>query len=70
MSCGRFTTPSAVRPGVLRGESSDVLTRETAHEMTERGPHAQVVEIPGVGHAPMLLDEAQIAHAREFLLAA
>lgn len=55
---------------VLRGESSDVLTRETAREMTERGPHAQVVEIPGVGHAPMLFDEAQIAHAREFLLAA
>jgi len=54
---------------VLRGESSDVLTRETAQEMTRRGPHAQLVEIPGVGHAPMLLDEEQIGHVREFLLA-
>ena len=54
---------------VLRGETSDVLTRETAQEMTRRGPHAELVEIPGVGHAPMLLDEAQIRHVREFLLA-
>jgi pimeloyl-ACP methyl ester carboxylesterase len=53
---------------VLRGESSDVLTPETAREMTQRGPRAQVVEIPGVGHAPMLLDEGQVAHARAFLL--
>lgn len=54
---------------VLRGETSDVLTRETAQEMTRRGPHAELVEIPGVGHAPMLLDEGQIHHVREFLLA-
>lgn len=55
---------------VLRGESSDVLTPDTAREMTLRGPRAQVVEIPGVGHAPMLLDEGQVSRAREFLLAA
>ena len=52
---------------VLRGESSDVLTRETANEMAVRGPRAQLVEVPGVGHAPMLMDEAQVSLVREFL---
>lgn len=55
---------------VLRGEASDVLTRETAREMTSRGSCAQLVEIPGVGHAPMLMDEAKISRVREFLLLA
>lgn len=55
---------------VLRGETSDVLTRETAREMTSRGPRAQLLEISGVGHAPMLMDEAQVSHVREFLLLA
>lgn len=53
---------------VLRGETSDVLTAETAREMSSRGPHPQVVEIAGVGHAPMLMDEAQVAQVRDFLL--
>lgn len=54
---------------VLRGETSDVLLRETADEMSRRGPRAKVVEVAGVGHAPMLLDDMQISLAREFLLA-
>jgi pimeloyl-ACP methyl ester carboxylesterase len=37
--------------------------------MGQRGPKAQLVEIPGVGHAPMFLDEAQISVARKFFLA-
>jgi pimeloyl-ACP methyl ester carboxylesterase len=53
---------------VLRGAESDLLTRETAGRMAERGPKPRVVEIPGVGHAPMLMDESQIAIVREFLL--
>jgi len=36
--------------------------------MTQRGPHAKLIEIPGVGHAPMLMDETQIAPVRDFLL--
>ena len=31
---------------------------------------AAVVELPGVAHAPMLLDEAQISMVGDFLLAA
>jgi pimeloyl-ACP methyl ester carboxylesterase len=53
---------------VLRGEHSDLLTRETAQAMSERGPHAKVVEIANVGHAPTLIHEEQIAVVREFLL--
>jgi len=52
---------------VLRGERSDLLARETCEAMRARGPRAEVVEIPGVGHAPTLLDHAQIAIVRAFL---
>lgn len=54
---------------LLRGVGSDLLTAEAAIEMTRRGPRAALVEIPGVGHAPMLLDQGQVAPVREFLLA-
>ena len=53
---------------VLRGEHSDVLGRETCSQMAGRGPKARVVEIPGIGHAPTLMFEEQIAVVREFLL--
>ena len=53
---------------VLRGEHSDLLTRDTARKMTERGPRARLVEIPGVGHAPTLIHADQIAIVRDFLL--
>jgi pimeloyl-ACP methyl ester carboxylesterase len=55
---------------VLRGEQSDLLLRDTATEMTRRGPKAKVVEIRGVGHAPTLLHADQIAVVRDFLLLA
>ena len=54
---------------LLRGETSDLLTRETAEDMTRRGPRAQLVEIPGVGHAPVLMAADQIEIIRNFLLA-
>lgn len=53
---------------VLRGAQSDLLTRHTVAEMSRRGPKASTVEIAGVGHAPMLMDHAQVAPVREFLL--
>ena len=53
---------------VLRGAQSDLLTRNTANEMTRRGPRAKVVEIAGVGHAPTLLHADQIKIVRDFLL--
>jgi pimeloyl-ACP methyl ester carboxylesterase len=54
---------------VLRGAVSDILLRNTAEEMTGRGPKAKLVEFAGIGHAPALLAEDQIAAVRDFLLA-
>lgn len=54
---------------VVRGEFSDLLSAEVAQAMTARGPHPDLVQVPGVGHAPMFMDEAQIAIAREFFTA-
>jgi pimeloyl-ACP methyl ester carboxylesterase len=53
----------------LRGESSDLLLPETATEMTVRGPKADLVTIPGCGHAPALMDDAQIKLIQEWLAA-
>ena len=52
---------------VLHGEDSDILLRETAEEMGQRGPKAKVVHIAGVGHAPMMMDDAQIGLVRDWL---
>ncbi len=52
---------------VLRGAESDLLLAETADEMKSRGPRAQVLEFPGVGHAPALMAEDQIATIRDWL---
>ena len=53
---------------VLRGELSDLLTRQTCEQMAVRGPRAKVVEIAGVGHAPTLMHPDQIAIVRGFLV--
>lgn len=53
---------------LLRGAQSDLLSAATAGRMAERGPRARVVEIPGVGHAPVLMDAGQIGVVRDFLL--
>lgn len=52
---------------VLRGQDSDLLLAETAEEMTRRGPGAELVEFEGVGHAPALMAEEQIAVIRDWL---
>jgi pimeloyl-ACP methyl ester carboxylesterase len=52
---------------VLRGENSDVLSPDAAIEMTRRGPRARLAVVPGIGHAPMFFDPAQIELVRAFL---
>jgi len=52
---------------LVRGAQSDLLSHETALEMTRRGPQATLVEIPNVGHAPTFMHDDQIAIARQFL---
>ena len=53
----------------LRGERSDLLRRETAEAMRNRGPRAVVVEIPDCGHAPALNTPEQYALVERFLAA-
>jgi pimeloyl-ACP methyl ester carboxylesterase len=53
---------------LLRGAESDLLSPETAHAMTQRGPKARLVEFEGIGHAPMLQQPDQVQAIREFLL--
>lgn len=53
---------------LIRGQDSDLLTPETATEMTQRGPRAQLDTWPGCGHAPTLTGDDQIAVLTHFLL--
>lgn len=52
---------------VLRGAESDLLLPDTLLQMTQRGPRARAIEVPGVGHAPTLMTAAQIDLVREAL---
>ncbi len=54
---------------LLRGSQSDLLSRETAAEMTRRGPQPRLVEFEGVGHAPTLVTPEQVEVVAGFLLA-
>jgi pimeloyl-ACP methyl ester carboxylesterase len=54
---------------LIRGADSDLLTREVAQAMLQRGPRPDFVELPGVGHAPTLVHPAQIAMVKNWLLA-
>ena len=53
---------------LTRGADSDMLTRETATSMAQRGPMAQVVEFAGVGHAPTFVADNQVHSVTRFLL--
>lgn len=54
---------------LLRGADSDLLDRDTAQEMSRRGPKARLVEFAGVGHAPTLIAADQVEAIKGFLLA-
>ena len=53
---------------LLRGAESDLLNADTAHTMTQRGPHARLVTFDGVGHAPTLIAAEQVQAVCDFLL--
>jgi pimeloyl-ACP methyl ester carboxylesterase len=53
---------------LLRGAESDILDAATAQEMAER-PGVELVEWPGIGHAPVLMDPTQIGCVVRFLTA-
>jgi pimeloyl-ACP methyl ester carboxylesterase len=51
---------------ILRGEHSDLLSRETVAEMKKRGKSVSSIEIPGQGHAPSLDGTQTIEAILEF----
>lgn len=53
---------------LLRGAQSDLLLKDIAAQMTQRGPKPRLIAFEGVGHAPMLMAEDQIRVVRDFLL--
>ncbi|MBA3510568.1 alpha/beta hydrolase [Sphingomonas sp.] len=52
---------------IVRGESSDLLSRTSAKAMLDAAPGAQLVTVPGVGHAPELSEPAAVAAIDDFL---
>jgi len=46
---------------ILRGEFSDLLSAATAQAMVDAHPDAELVTVPGVGHAPDLVEPAAVA---------
>jgi pimeloyl-ACP methyl ester carboxylesterase len=59
---------------ILRGVDSDLLARDTVEQMKRRGRAAQngvvqSVEFPDCGHAPSLMNDAQVDVVEQFLLA-
>ena len=68
-TCGRFIKGSRVRRClIVRGELSDLLSAAAAQAMVEAIPDAELVTVPGVGHAPELNEPEAIA-AIDLLLA-
>jgi pimeloyl-ACP methyl ester carboxylesterase len=53
---------------VVRGEHSDLLSRESLGEMQARHPDMTAIEIHGVGHPPVFWDETTIGPVRELAL--
>ena len=53
---------------IIRGQQSDLLSELTCQKMLQLQPLAHLTQIPGVGHAPTLMDSEQIAIVREFLI--
>jgi pimeloyl-ACP methyl ester carboxylesterase len=51
---------------VLRGETSDILSRDVAARMAQK---AKLAEFAGFGHVPPLINAQQISAVKEFLLA-
>lgn len=52
---------------VLRGAHSDILSADVAARMAARAPAAELVTVPGVGHAPTLDEDESIAAVARLL---
>lgn len=52
---------------ILRGELSDILARSAGEKMVAELPHAKLIEVPGVGHAPTLDEPEAVAAIKAWL---
>ena len=52
---------------ILRGENSDILSTGTAARMLKRHSGAELVNVPGRGHAPLLNEPVAVEAIRRFL---
>jgi len=52
---------------VIRGETSDIFSKDTLEEMKRIVPNLQSLTVMGQGHAPLLLDRATIEKITLFL---
>jgi pimeloyl-ACP methyl ester carboxylesterase len=59
----RITAPVLI----VRGGDSDILARATAERMCKVLPNTRLVEVPGVGHAPSLLEPEALTAIKSFL---
>ncbi len=64
-----FDAAAQVPMLVIRGELSDLLAADCVARMRERDADLRAVEVPRVGHAPMLTEPAALAAIDEFLAA-
>ena len=53
---------------VIRGAESDLLLAETVTQMKAGRSNVTSLEVPNTGHAPALMDDAQVSAVRNFLL--
>lgn len=54
---------------LIRGAQSDILPRDVALKMCETHNATTLVEFEGIGHAPTLMEKAQIQKIRDWLVA-
>lgn len=53
---------------VVRGQLSEILSRETVQTMVQKHPQLQALEAPNVGHAPILNEPSVYPALEQFLL--
>lgn len=52
---------------IVRGETSDILSEDTALEMKRRHPDARLATVPRLGHAPILDEPEAVTAISDFL---
>jgi pimeloyl-ACP methyl ester carboxylesterase len=64
-----FGALAHVRLLLVRGEASNILLPATLDRMCRERPDMQIVSLPGIGHAPTLIEPPVVAALTDFLAA-